>query len=216
MYDNVYYSWLHDCIDRNLLSLSSKWCHMIFSMFVSCSDLGYVATQAVPALEQVNPSWGAPPVDCDDERPSPRPVKGCVTNEVACGDVIEGTTIGGVNTFGDTFYQQAMCTPQRNDYERSPEAIYKLRLDGNVKAVIRLDSNCEDLDHFAIAWEGARCPTEKHAQSVHECEMSDYPEGGKQLVVTTVDKPQTYLVGVDGKYGAAANFRLTIECYLYR
>ena len=57
-------------------------------------------------IGQVNPSWGAPPVDCDDERPSPRPVKGCVTNEVACGDVIEGTTIGGVNTFGDTFYQQ--------------------------------------------------------------------------------------------------------------
>ena len=77
---------------------------MIFSMFVSCSDLGYVATQVVPALEQVNPSWGAPPVDCDDERPSPRPVKGCVTSEVSCGDVIEGTTIGGVNTFFLPFF----------------------------------------------------------------------------------------------------------------
>ena len=31
---------------------------------LSCSDSGYVATQAVPALEQVNLSRGAPPVDC--------------------------------------------------------------------------------------------------------------------------------------------------------
>ena len=189
---------------------------MIFIIFISCNDLGYVATQAVPALEQVNPSWGAPPVDCDDKRPSPKPVRGCVSNEIACGDIIEGTTIGGVNHFGDTFYQQATCTVQRNDYERSPEAIHKLRLDADVKAVIRLDSNCEDLDHFAFYWEDSKCPTDKHAHRITECEMDVRAAGGKELVVTTVTKPQTYLVGVDAKYGAQGNFRLTVDCYLYR
>jgi hypothetical protein len=189
---------------------------MILSLFISCNDLGYVATKAVPALEQVNPSWGAPPVDCDEERPSPKAVRGCITNEIVCGDTIDGTTIGGVNHFGDSFYQGAMCTPQRNDYERSPEAIYKLRLDPNVKAVIRLDSNCAELDHFSIGWEGAKCPTEKHATAIHECEMETREEGGKPLIVTTVDKAQTFLVGVDGKYGAQGNFRLTVECFLYR
>ena len=122
----------------------------------------------------------------------------------------------GANIFGDDFFQRAACTPQRNDYERSPEAIYKLRLDGNVKAVIRLDSNCVELDQFAIAWENSKCPTDKHAEMIHECEFEDRPEGGKPLVITTVDKAQTYLVGVDGKHGAQGNFRLHIDCYLYR
>ena len=189
---------------------------MFFALFFSCSDIGYVATKAVPALEQVNPSWGAPPVDCDTKHPSPKPVRGCVTNEILCGDSIEGTTVGGVNIFGDTFFQSARCTVQRNDYERSPEAIYKLYLDANVKAVIRLDSNCVDLDHFAIGWENTKCPTEKHASTIRECEMEVRPEGGRPLVLTTVDKAQTFLVGVDGKYGAQGNFRLSVDCTLYR
>ena len=191
---------------------------MFLSTFflLSCSDLGYIATQAVPALEQVNPSWGLPKVDCDEERPSPKPVRGCVTHEISCGDTVEGTTIGGDNNYGDDFFQRAYCTPRRNDYERSPEAIYKLRLGSNVKAVIRLDSNCIDLDQFAIAWEDQKCPTKKHAESIRECEFDDNPEGGKPIVVTTVDREQTYLVGVDGKHGAQGNFRLSVECYLYR
>ena len=182
-------------------------------LFAACDEVGHVAAKAVPALERVDPSWGAQRVDCDAIRTTQRPIRGCAFAEIKCGDTIESTTQNGSRNFGDDFYQKGHCTPQRNDYEASPEAVYKLRLDGNVKAVIRLDSNCADLDPFAISWSENRCPTT--SSNIRECEFDD-KSGGGTIVLTTVDNPQTYLVGVDGKYGAEANFRMTIECSLYR
>ena len=77
-------------------SLRSDW---------PCCDKGH------PPLEMVNPSWAFDPIDCDEERPSPVPARGCVMHKVACGDVIEGTTTGGKSHFGDKFYQKkAFCT----------------------------------------------------------------------------------------------------------
>ena len=180
-----------------------------------CEDAGHIAAKAVPALEKVDPSWGSPRVDCEEQRTPPKPVRGCVVEKVQCGDVIEGTTVGGPNNFGDDFFQGAYCTPQRNNYENSPEAVYQLRLEGNVKAVLRVDSNCADLDPFAFNWSDSRCPTDQHRSNIRECEFDDKPGGGT-IVLTTVDNPQTYMIGVDGKQGAAANFRMTIECSLYR
>jgi len=129
--------------------------------------------------------------------------------------IIEGTTVGGKSNFGDTFYQKTKCTPQRNRYDDSPEAIYQLNVAGDTKVSIRLDSNCADLDPFAIYWLRSDCPTAKHGHSISECEMNDRPGGGS-FILTTVTKPQTYLVGVDGKYGAKGNFRLEIRCTNWR
>ena len=190
----------------------------MFALFLlGCDDVGHIAAKAIPALEHVDPSWGAPKVDCEAQRPPPKPRRGCVMETISCGDIIEGTTKGGKNHFGDTFYTQGTFTPQHNDYELSPEAIYQLKLDPNVKADIRMDSNCAELDLFAMAWDKTTCPNEKHAELFRgrESEFDDYPGGGS-VVLTTVDRAQNYLVGVDGKYGEAGNFRLTINCYLYR
>ena len=80
---------------------------------------------------------------------------------------------------------------------------------------MRLDSNCEDLDLFAIGWDETTCPDAKHSNRIAECEMTTKPGGGS-LVLTTVNRPQVFLVGVDGKQGASGNFRLSLGCSLYR
>lgn len=182
---------------------------------LSCDSIGYVATKAIPPLENLNPSWAFDPIDCDERRPAPLPARGCVMHKVKCGDVIEGTTTGGKSNFGDKFYQKAFCTPKREDYEDSPEAVYMLTVPGDIQADIRLDTNCAELDPFAIRWDSRDCPDVLHARSIPQCEFNDYPGGG-YLTITTVERPETYLIGVDGKQGDHGNFRLAIECSTYR
>ena len=41
--------------------------------------------------------------------------------------------------------------------------------------------------------------------------MDDTIRGGK-ITLNSVNKPVTYLVGVDGKKGAVGNYRLSGEC----
>lgn len=189
---------------------------------LGCEDMRKAATIAVPTIEDYKPSW-ARPVDCDDNRVAvPATKKRAFADRLTC-DVnqkepitIEGTTKGGANLMGDSFYQKAACTPQRtNFYRNSPEAMYQLHVAPNTLVEIRLDSNCADLDPFAYRWERTSPPTEKHARVSDECEM-DVHQGDGKVVVTTVDNEQTYLIGVDGKNGEAGNFRMTILCRSYR
>jgi len=194
---------------------------ILFSFLFGCDSLGWFATKAVPTLEEVRPSW-ANPVDCDANRvPTVSSKRKCFQQRISCGVnsdpiIIEGTTKGGEKLLGDEFYQSAKCTPSRTYFFRnSPEAIYQLRVDADTKAEIQLDSNCADLDPFAISWTDSKCPTKAHASMIRECEMDNDLADGR-LVLTTVSKPQTYLIGVDGKEGAAGNFRLTIKCSAYR
>lgn len=197
---------------------------LLFSMVSISSLMGCAAcdsacnrgAKVVPALELIDPSWGAEPVDCEVNHAPPDPKNGCIYKRLECNSVVEDTTRGGKNHFDDDFYQQGFCTPQRNNYEKSPEAIYQLRVAPNTQVDMRLDSNCADLDLVAMAWDETRCPTPQHATTIQkECEM-DTKDGGGTLRVTTVTNPQTYLIAVDGKQGAYGNFRLTVNCKLYR
>ena len=183
---------------------------------LACSgvDLGRKAAKVVPAVEKINPEYGTEPVDCGKPYPTPAMV-GCVMDTITCGGSIEGNTAaGGAMKFGDDEYQHWYCTPQRNDYEESPEAIYALEVPADIWADITLVSDCADLDVVAIAWQDTkRCPTV--ANNIIECEMDTSDRGGK-IHVTTVNKPQTYLLVVDGKHGAEGNFRLDVKCHTYR
>ena len=184
--------------------------------FFSCEGTGFYAAKMIPALEHVDPSWGDAPVDCDASHAPPTATTGCIHKKIKCNTVLEDTTRGGENHFGDDFYQGGYCTPQRNDYEESPEAIYQLRVKPNTQVDMRLDSNCADLDLAAMSWDETRCPTVEHAPAIQkECEMDTRTRGGS-LRLTTVKNPQTYLIAVDSKDGAFGNFRLTVNCRTYR
>ena len=189
-----------------------------FFFFSACDNGCHNAAKIVPALETIDPSWGAEPVDCNVSHAPPDSPNDCIYKKLTCAPeiVIEDTTRGGKSRFDDDFYQKGWCTPQRNDYEDSPEAIYQLRVPPNTQVDLRLDSNCADLDLAAMSWESSTCPTPKHATTIQkECEMNTKAAGGT-LRLTTVKNAQTYLIAVDGKNGDYGNFRLTINCGAYR
>ncbi len=186
---------------------------------IGCDSIGPAATRAIPVLEKYEPSWAVEPVNCDEKRSAPEPVMGCVVNSYTCdiGEeiIIEGTTIGGQKKFGDKFWSKTECTPAHENYENSPEAIYQLTIAADVEALFRLDSNCADLVPFAMSWNETRCPTIKHEARIIECEMA-VKKRAKSFRVTTVNKAQKYMIGVDGQHGAEGNFRLSIKCGKYR
>jgi hypothetical protein len=40
--------------------------------------------------------------------------------------------------------------------------------------------------------------------------------GGGTIRITSVDKPESHLIIVDGKKGVTGNFRLSVKCTTYR
>lgn len=172
-------------------------------------------TKVVPALGKVSEAASYEEVQCDQVI-NTSPARGCTIQTITCGSVVEGNTQFGEKRFGDQFYVSAFCTPYRHFYEDAPEAVYRLEMPPNVQADVRLDSDCADLDVFSMSWSDTRsCPTEANVGRIRECEM-DTHEGGGKIRMTTVDNPQIYVVGVDGKNGATGNFRLTVVCSTYR
>ena len=171
--------------------------------------------KVVPAVEKVAAEATREPIQCDEQIKTGQP-RGCTIETITCGSVVEGSTVGMARRWGDQFYVSAFCTPYRHYYEEAGEAVYRLEMPPNIQADVRLDSDCADLDVVSMSWaDTTSCPGEEHVGRIRECEM-DTHDGGGSIRMTTVDKPQVYLVGVDGKQGAAGNFRLTVVCSTYR
>ena len=184
-------------------------------LLAGCDWFGSSVARVIPALEVINPELAAEPVDCDPPIPTPSPGHTGVIGTLACGDVVEGNTSVGNSVWNDQFYvHAAYCTPAVHYYDQAPEVIYRIEVPPNHEATVQLDSNCVDLDVSMVAWQDTTSvPHDKH--SIAECQMDD-STGGGTVRGTAVDKPYTYLVGVDGKKGAIGNYRLTVTCRIYR
>ena len=205
---------------------------LLVVMLLACSGLG--SDESPPSLSSTTPSTPPqppppapgvvlpahddpaltpPPDPCLDPYPTPAP-SGCAMATIACGDTIKGNNESGAFNFDDDFYQSKYCTPQRSSYVDSPEAIYTLTVPTDIKAVVTLTSECEELDIAALSWnEPDRCPTIRH--NISECEM-DTHDGGGSVTMTTVTRAQDYLIIVEGQKGSTGNFELTVECSQYR
>lgn len=196
-------------------------------LMLACGGLGGGGDATPPAVPAPStpapppPGVALPPVDvapsapdpCSNPTPTPAP-QGCVMATLACGETLSGNNEFGNANFDDDFYQGKYCTPQRNRYVESSEAVYMLEVPADIKAVVTMTSECEDLDLVALSWnETGRCPTIQH--NISECEMDTHPGGGS-VTMTTVTRAQKYLVIVDGKKGATGNFELAVECSEYR
>jgi hypothetical protein len=148
-----------------------------------------------------------PAMPCDAKVPNDPP-QACLSGELQCGSVIEGTTEGGDDEWGDAFYARAFCYPAGDD-RGGPERVYLFHAPENQDVTIRLDSDCVDLDVAAIAWSyDGSCPTENH--NIPECTADGHAGGGKVRLNTF--KARDYLVAVDGKEHAIGTFRLTVTC----
>ena len=147
-------------------------------------------------------------VPCDTKN-GRRARDGCVTSEISCGDQIIGNTAGGKNHFDGAFYRSKYCLPFDNDYS-GKERVYLLKLPAQTVADIWLDSDCEDLDLFAMRWNyDGKCPTIDHL--ISECESDESKKGGHTRLVTT-RRAAEYLVAVDGKAAATGAFGISVDC----
>jgi hypothetical protein len=180
----------------------------------SGTNCGRTAAKVVPYVKKVDPVYGTEPVDCDPPTKTASP-QGCIIDTLTCGDEIEGNNSGGRNLYGDDFYNEKFCSPQRHNWDDSPEAIYGLIIPPNVEASVTLVSDCGDLDIASLSWtDFSRCPNSNHP--INQCEMNESkPEGGT-LKITTVDRKEQHLLVVDGKKGTVGNFRLLVKCTTYR
>ncbi len=172
-------------------------------------------SKVVPVVEKVSTELTREPVACEPAFKTPQP-RGCTSQTITCGSVVEGNNTGMARHFSDQFYVSAFCTPQRHYYEEAGEAVYRLELPPNIQADIRLDSDCVDLDVASMSWaDTSSCPGEAHTSRIRQCEMDTHSEGGS-IRITTVNEPEVHVVAVDGKQGAQGNFRLTVTCSTYR
>jgi hypothetical protein len=178
---------------------------------VSCDFLGRNLARFIPALEKTNEDWAPAQMDCESTIPTQRPTS-CVAGRIACGDIVEGYSGAGDKRWNDTFWRGNRCTTIAGGYGKAPEMTYRLKLPPNTRAVVKLVSDCVDLDVFGMRWEEkGTCPANRHAERIAECEMDDSPRGGA-ISLNSTTKPITYLVGVDGKKGAIGNYRLSVQC----
>ncbi|NOY25050.1 MAG: hypothetical protein GXP62_04170 [Oligoflexia bacterium] len=183
-------------------------------LLAACDDLGRNAAKIFPFLEKVDEDLAEPTVVCDPPFSSPTPRNGIVA-DIGCGSVVEGNNSTGSRVWGDSFYQTVFCTPQRNQYDNSPEDIYRLKVPSDYEAEVTLVSDCVDLDLVGVSWQERSIPGAEHRGAISQCDMDTSRKGGK-LRLNAVGRDWYYLVGIDGKGGATGNYRLKVKCYTFR
>jgi hypothetical protein len=116
----------------------------------------------------------------------------CQAEEIHCGDVVHGTTVGGENNID-------MYTGCSEWDESGPEKMYVLR-DAppcHVYAKMEADDEEVNLDIFALD---------------SSCTPEACRESGDTQAYFCVDPGKTYYIVIDGYEGAAGSFKLTVEC----
>ncbi len=180
---------------------------MTILMLTACIQAQSAWQKVQAKVEEAKERATIPPMPCAAEVADEAPTA-CVTDRLTCGSVVEGTTKGGDDEWGDDFYAGHFCFPAGDHYD-GPERVYVLDVPEYQDVTVRLDSDCVDLDIAALAWDyDGTCPGVNH--NIPECESNNRSGGGK--VRLNVFKPRSYLVVVDGKEGETGTFRLTVQC----
>lgn len=178
--------------------------HLLLS---GCREAQVAAQKVRSAVVSVKEEATTPAFPCDATVPAIEP-KGCLSSTLQCGDVIEGTTVGGESNWDDDFYAGIFCFPAGDD-RSGPERVYRLQAPANQDITVKLQSDCVDLDLAALAWDYAgSCPGVNHL--IPECEAEN-KSGGDSLHLTTF-KSREYLIAVEGKRGKTGPFRLSVTC----
>lgn len=188
---------------------------LLLVLATGCDDFGRNAAKVFPILEKVDEDLAEPSIACDPPYPTPSPRNNGIVASLECGAVVEGNTANGSKLWGDDFYQKAFCTPERNQYDSSPEIIYRLHVPSDLEAEVKLISDCADLDLVGVSWQEESVPKPEHARRINQCDMDTTRKGGS-LRLNAVGRDWYYLVGIDGKAGVTANYRLSVKCYSFR
>lgn len=179
------------------------------------------SAQVLPPLPRAVPVGGPPLPEqvihedqCGDLADG-GPVKdGCITDVLGCDEMVIGHTIGGVDKYDSTFYQDKRCWPRTIDHDGGDERIYRLEVPpGEWRAFVTLLSPCADLTLGAMRYDGRTCPTEDSI--INQCEMSpkdmNQPERLELVSQTEGRKAIWYLV-VEGVRDEEGPFSLHVQC----
>jgi len=156
------------------------------------------------------PSWAKLDIDCDT------PVEDlswnsstCQAAELTCGDSIIATNVGGPSNLDGSAYSSfwACAVVGRDSYTGSEQHFF-FEHPGTGYVRIGLDSPCEELDIFAIRWDGGSCVQE--GLSIVECEANIDSSGGWFYIWN--NSPSGYVIVVDGPNGETGPYGVTINC----
>jgi hypothetical protein len=180
---------------------------MILALLLGCREAQMAAEKVKRAAIAAKEEATTPTLPCDAKVPDDAPTN-CLSGTLRCGDVIEGTTVGGDEEWSDDFYASKFCFPAGDD-RSGPERVYLLKAPANQEVTIKLQSDCVDLDLAAVAWQyEGTCPGVNHL--IPECEGDAKPGDG--FVRLNTFKERDYLVAVEGKRTKTGPFRLTVLC----
>lgn len=147
---------------------------------------------------------------CDEPQDESAPAgPACVTDSIACGETLTGTTVGGSEVMSDALYTSAFCFVPFEDYD-GPERVYALDLPADTLATITASFPCGDMGFAAMRWEDTgSCPNE--GSGVVLCEGLQYGSGGS-VTITPFDSDTRHLLVIDTPAGASGEFQLRVGC----
>jgi hypothetical protein len=164
------------------------------------------------------------PLDCDgDPIATPDPGSGvgaCVTETVQCGDVVEGTLVGGSQVYDYDFWLLVgELDALFGEYTAldGPERVYTMRVEPG-QVVRATFETCFDLwANWVLMGDtgGAFCDTDTYyTAGVFEGDATTgCPYGWYTERLNSGSSPYDLELIVEGLYGATGNYRLTVECF---
>ena len=133
------------------------------------------------------------------------PASECLTQTIACGETVEGTTEGGLSYYDYQTYNTYHCLGTWGtgvNWDASDQVFEFEQTDHQV-ATFAIET-CDGMGLHAIRKEWDTCPT---LDIVPICTA-----GEEQVQTFTIDDPATYWIVVDAIDGYEGNFRLTVTC----
>jgi hypothetical protein len=160
---------------------------------------------------------------CNADYLSRTPVPGngtfevCVTDEIACGDVVFATTDGGYEHYDFNFYKdsQAMSWLDEGDLV-GPERVYKLRLMPDEHAEIVVET-CDYIWLSAVNHQNSAdsCVTASTTMPISHGTGSGWQYEAKIANITnqTTTGIYNFDVVVDTYQGKLSNYKMTVTCW---
>jgi hypothetical protein len=131
---------------------------------------------------------------------------------LGCGARLTAHTVGGGRRFDTRFYERNQCAPATRDWNGGDERVYRLTLpEGEVHAVVTLDSPCADLSLAAFPWSSSALPT--GAETVDRCELNKVDGPKREFVELVSQTTPSWLVVVEGIAAEEGAFALSVDCY---
>ena len=189
------------------MNLPRVFCAALGLSLLACGGNNLKTQRYIEDAQDMLEQAKTPDMPCDAKVSAPSG-GACISGVLKCGDLIEGTTVGGQDVWDDDFYATKFCFPGGTGHA-APERIYQMTVPAYTQVVFQLQSDCTDLDLAVVSWgDDGTCPDSRHA--IASCDASN--KRGWDEVLLQVFQQRSYVIGVDGKGSNQGTFRLKVTC----